>query len=203
MSKSYTIREWFYPVCLFFFLITFFVLFLNSIGLTIFSFWQKALIFFLSANTRSVLGKFSFPVVYFLLSVLFLYIIKIELFPAFLENITLIKTDEGEVKISQKAIWEVVEKKLPEFPFVKKTKLYIRAKNNVFILYLHTELVGDNSDLRDIEKKAYDLATGLRDYIYKSTGIGIKKVVVYIEGLRYIFREEESGGGREEGSIDK
>ncbi len=204
MPKSYIVKEWAYPVLLFFFLFTFLMLFLSSVGLVIFSFWQKILIFFISAGGEGlIIHRVIFSILYFLLILLFLYLLKLEFFPTFLEKLTILKTDDGNIDISQKAIWDIVERKLKEFPYVKNLKMYIVKSYEEFVLYLKVDLVGDDSDLADIEKKAYKISKGIREYIYEGTGIRIEKVNIEIERLKYEFREEEKDEPGEQRPLDE
>jgi len=195
VPRSYILKEWAYPVLLFFFLFTFLALFVSSLGFSIFSFWQKALIWFISGASYSQIYKIILSISYFSLFILFLYLVKLEFFPTFLENITIFKDDIGKIKISQRAIWEVVERRLSEFPYVKKLKMYITEVEKRFYLHIHVDLVGDDSDLSDIENKAYNLAKEIRRYIFEGIGIEIAEVEIVIEGLKYNFREEESESG--------
>ncbi len=190
MPRSYILKEWAYPVLLFFFVFTFLALFLSSIGISLFSFWQKILVAFILGGGGTLFHKVLFSLSYFLFLVLFLYLLKLEYFPTFLENITLIRNDIGKVRVSQRAIWELVERKLSDFPYVKTLKMYITAQDMNFSLHLHIDLVGDDSDLSDLEKKAFAISSELREYIYDAIGIQIKDVDVLIEGIRYSFKEE-------------
>ncbi len=197
VPRAYLLKEWAYPILLFFFLFTFLALFFSSLGITVFSFWQKALIFFISPAFNSIFQRFLFPIIYFLLFIFFVYLIKLEFFPVFLENITVLKDEVGQIRVSQKALWEVVERKLSTFPYVKALKMYVTCRDEKFFLYLHVNLVGDDSDLEDVKQKAYVLASELREYIYEGIGLKIDEVNVVIEGLKYTFREEEIQSGRE------
>ncbi len=192
MPRSYILKEWAYPVLLFFFVFTFLVLFLSSIGFPVFSFWQKLLVVFILGSGKTIFHKVLFSILYFLFLILFLYLLKLEYFPTFLENITILKNDVGKVRVSQRAIWELVEKKLKDFPYVKSLKMYITSTQDADLsLHLHIDLVGDDSDLSDIEKKAFIISSKIREYIYDAIGIQIKEVDVIIERIRYSFKEEE------------
>ncbi len=192
MPRSYILKEWAYPVLLFFLAFTFLTLFLSSIGFPIFSFWQKLLIVFILGSGKTIFHKVLFSISYFLFLALFLYLLKLEYFPTFLENITILKNDVGRVRISQRAIWELVEKRLKDFPYVKSLRMYVTTTQDAgFSLHLHIDLVGDDSDLSDIEKKAFIVSSKIREYIYDAIGIQIKEVDVVIEGIRYSFKEEE------------
>jgi len=192
VPRSYILKEWAYPVLLFFFVFTFLVLFLSSIGFPVFSFWQKLLVVFILGSGKTIFHKVLFSILYFLFLILFLYLLKLEYFPTFLENITILKNDVGKVRVSQRAIWELVEKKLKDFPYVKSLKMYITSTQDADLsLHLHIDLVGDDSDLSDIEKKAFIISSKIREYIYDAIGIQIKEVDVIIERIRYSFKEEE------------
>lgn len=188
MPKSYILKVWVYPIFLFFFFFTFLFLFLSTVGVSIFSFWQNLIIFFISGNSKDILLRILFAIIYLFLTLFFVYLIKIEFFPTFLERITILKGEDGRVSITQKAIWELVEKELDKFSYVKSLKMYVTSKDGTnFRLHLFIDLIGNNSDLRNIEEKAYLISKSVKESIFNKTGIKIDKVMVSIEGVKYQY----------------
>ena len=185
-----------YSVMLIFFLFTFFVLFLSSIGISIFSFWQNALVYFITFGNGAFFTRIIFAIINILFLSLFLYLIKLEFFPSFLSEITLIKNDEGKVEINQKAILDIVEQQIKKFPFIKYLKPYIVPLRNSegFKLILKGEFISKDSNFSDLHDKALLVSSKVREFLFETVGTEIKEVDITIEGIKYEFKEEEQEG---------